>query len=56
MLVIPETFDSESSNLNFEVFRLIFANLTRLTAVKRFLALYHHKKARERDLELGDGL
>ena len=33
MLVIPETFDSESSNLNFEVFRLTFANLTRLTAV-----------------------
>ena len=34
MLVIPETFDSESSNLNFEVFRLTFANFTRLTAVK----------------------
>ena len=34
MLVIPLTFDSESSNLNFEVFRLTFANFTRLTAVK----------------------
>ena len=34
MLVIPYTFDSESSNLNFEVFRLTFANFTRLTAVK----------------------
>ena len=34
MLVIPQTFDSESSNLNFDVFRLTFANFTRLTAVK----------------------
>ena len=34
MLVLPKTFDSESSNLNFKVFRLTFANFTRLTAVK----------------------
>ena len=33
MLVLPLTFDSESSNLNFEVFRLTFANFTRSTAV-----------------------
>ena len=39
MLVIPYTFDSESSNLNFEVFGLTFANFTRLTAVKSFSLL-----------------
>ena len=33
MLVIPWTFDSESNNLNFEVFRLTFAKFIRLTAV-----------------------
>ena len=46
MLVIPWTFDSESSNLNFEVFRLNFANFTRLTAV-------NHKPYR--NLQLGSG-
>ena len=34
MLVMPWTFDSESSNLNFEVIPLTFANFTRLTTVK----------------------
>ena len=42
MLVIPLTFDSESSNLNFEVFRLTFANFTRLTAVKARAGIWPH--------------